>query len=259
MITFGELKSALDSLELGNNPAIVHASLRSIGEVQDGAVTVIKALLVSVGGLVMPTFTYKTMIVPEVGPPNNGLNYGTKLDLNRMAEPFHLDMPADPLMGVLAETLRQHPEAMRTAHPILSFAGINTNDALATQTIYNPFAPVGALAEQGGWVLLLGVNHTTNTSIHYAEKLAGRHQFVRWALTNKRILECRNYPGCSDGFEVIRPKIEQFTQRAEVGDGYIEAIPLQALFRVVESSIKRDPLALLCQREVCARCDVVRG
>ncbi len=123
-----------------------------------------------------------------------------------MAEPFHHNMPVDPLIGTLPETLRHYPRALCAhAHPILSFAGVKANNALNAQTIYNPFAPIGALADQDGWVLLLGVDHTVNTSIHYAEKLAGRRRFVRWGLTKKRVIECPEFPGCSDGFEAIRP------------------------------------------------------
>ena len=98
-------------------------------------------------------------------------------------------------MGILPETLRNHPSATRTAHPILSFAGINADFTLFTQTLYEPLAPIGALAELDGWVVLINVDHTVNTSIHYAEKLAGRRQFVRWALVGDRVVECPNFPG----------------------------------------------------------------
>jgi aminoglycoside 3-N-acetyltransferase len=147
---------------------------------------------------------------------------------------------------------------MRTAHPILSFAGLNVKDALVAQTLYHPFAPIGWLADRAGWVLLLGVDYTVNTSIHYAERMAGRHQFVRWALTKRRIVECKGYPGCSDGFESIRPEMEPVTRRVDVGSSFIEAIPLHSLLEAVETRIKEDPLVLLCQRDVCERCDTVR-
>jgi aminoglycoside 3-N-acetyltransferase len=258
MLTPEDFKVALDGLELENKPAIAHASLKSFGAIQGGAETVLNALLASVSRLIVPTFTYKTMITPEVGPPNNGIAYGTQLDLNRMSEPFRYDMSVDPLIGTLPETLRHYPGAMRTAHPILSFAGVNATNELNTQTVYNPFTPIGALADQDGWVLLMGVNHTVNTSIHYGERLAGRHQFVRWAMSNKRIVECPGFPGCSDGFEAIRPEIKQFTRRVEVGNSFIEAVPLHPMLQVVEASIKKNPQALLCQREMCERCDAVR-
>jgi aminoglycoside 3-N-acetyltransferase len=176
-----------------------------------------------------------------------------------MAEPFHHNMPVDPMIGTLAETLRQYPGAMRTAHPILSFTGLNLDEALITQTIYNPFAPIGWLSDHDGWVLLLGVDHTVNTSIHYAEKQAGRHQFVRWALTPNRIIQCPGFPGCSDGFEAIRPDLEHVARKAELGNSFIEAIPVNLLIQAVESRIKENPLALLCQRDECERCNTVRS
>jgi aminoglycoside 3-N-acetyltransferase len=258
MLTYEAFKLALDRLDLKNKPAIAHASLKSFGEIHTNPEIILETLLETVSGLVMPTFTYKTMVIPEVGPPNNGLAYGRHADLNRMTEPFCMDKPADPLMGVLPEALRRYPGAMRTAHPILSFAGVNVEAVLNTQTLNNPFAPIGELANQDGWVLLLGVDHTVNSSIHYAEKLARRRQFVRWALTKNRIIECAGYPGCSDGFEEIRPDIEKVTRVEMVGNSFIEAIPLYPLLRAVETKIKRNPLAMLCQREKCDRCNTIR-
>ena len=259
MLVLEDFNFALADLELEKKPAIVHVSLKSFGAIHGGAETVLSALLDCVSGLMMPAFTYKTMITPEVGPPNNGLTYGKQRDLNRMAEPFRYNMPVDPMIGVLPEILRHAPDGMRTAHPILSFAGVNVDDALVTQTTYNPFAPIGWLADHEGWALLLGVDQTVNTSIHYAEKLAGRHQFVRWALTPKRIVECQGFPGCSDGFEEIRPDIEHVTRRVGLGNSFIEAVPLHSLLRAVETRIKVNPLALLCQRGECERCNAVRN
>lgn len=258
MITRGDFNAALGSLELGNRPAIAHASLKAFGCIDGGAQTVLDALLAWVGGLVMPAFTYKTLITPEAGPPHNGLTYGSLRDLNRMAIPFHPSMSVDPMIGTLAETLRCHPGATRTTHPILSFSGVGVEDALLTQTLNHPFAPIGWLAGQDGWVLLLGVDHTVNTSMHYAEKLAGQKQFVRWAWTGDRIIECPGFPGCSDGFESIRPDIQDVSRRVPVGKSFIEAIPIRALLRVVEWRIKENSLALLCQRDACERCDASR-
>lgn len=259
MLTHEDFNAALGSLELENNPAIAHASLKTFGTIQGGAETVLKALVEHVNGLLMPAFTYKTMIFPEVGPPNNGLTYGKQRDLNLMAQPFRYNMPVDSMIGTLAETLRQYPGAMRTAHPILSFAGHNLDEVLMTQTIYNPFAPIRRLSDHDGWVLLLGVDYTVNTSIHYAEKLAGRHQFVRWALTPNRVIECPGFPGCSDGFDDIRSDLEDVTRRVELGDSFIEVIPVKLLLQVVEARIRKNPLALLCKRDECERCNTVRN
>lgn len=259
MLTYDELKSAFEDLNIADRPVIAHASLRRFGEVEGGAGTVLHALMDSTSGLIMPTFTYNTMVTPEVGPPNNGITYGSNRDNNRRAEPFQITMPPDKMIGILPWMLLQQESAIRTAHPILSFGGLGVDNALATQTLYEPLAPIGALAEQNGWVVLINVDHSVNTSIHYAEKLAGRRQFIRWALVENRVVECPGYPGDSSGFQAIEEYIEPDTRRVEIGTGFIQALPLKMLFNAVKELIVRDRLALLCEREDCERCNAVRS
>lgn len=256
---FADLKRAFNDLGLGGKPVIVHASLKKFGNLDGGPKTVIQALLTSSSSIVMPAFTYKTMVTPEVGPPNNGLTYGSGKDHNKMAEPFNHAMPPDKMMGILPAALLRERLAMRTSHPILSFGGIQADDILLTQSLFDPLAPIGALAEKGGWVVLINVDHTVNTSIHYAEKLAGRGQFVRWALTPGRIVECPGFPGDSSGFNAIEEHLLPHTRRVDMDAGaFIQAVPLKRLLDVTVELIKKDPLALLCQREDCERCNAVR-
>ena len=259
MPDYEELVAAFQALGLQGQHVIAHASLRSFGYIQGGAEAVLDALLASFASVIMPTHTYKTKIIPDVGPPNNGIVYGSGIDKNKLAEPFHIAMRADPLMGILPETLRNHPSALRTGHPILSFAGINADFVLFTQTLYEPLAPIGALAELDGWVVLINVDHTVNTSIHYAEKLAGRKHFIRWALVEDRVVECPSYPGDSMGFQGIEEHIRFDTRRVILGEAFIQAVPLKRLFEVVQVLLKKDPLALLCERTDCERCQAIRA
>lgn len=257
---YSDLRHALDRLGLAGRPVIVHASLKNFGTIQGGPRTLIQALASSFSGVIMPTFTYKTMVTPGVGPPNNGITYGSGKDLNRMAEPFRLDMPPDKMMGILPRQLLEEKGVTRTSHPILSFAGLGVDDLLLAQTLFDPLAPVRALTEQDGWVLLVNVDHTVNTSIHYGEKLAGRGQFVRWAMVPGRIVECPGYPGDSSGFNDIDEYILPQTRRVDLdGGAFIQAVPLKRLIEVTVEVIKKDPLALLCQRTDCERCNAVRG
>jgi len=258
LVTSLDLKTGLSKLSLGKSLVIAHASLKSFGNIEGGADTMLNALLDSVRGIIMPTFTYQTMLNPEIGPPKNGITYGSETDLNKMAEAFYPDMTVDKMMGVLPEVLRKHPKAKRSMHPIQSFAGINANAILNMQTIYNPLAPIGALADSDGWVLLLGVDHRVNTSIHYAEKLGGRLQFLRWALMQDRVVECPGFPGDSEGFEAIAPAVEKYTRRVEIGNAIVQAVHLKSLIKVVVDQLKQNPFALLCQRPDCERCTAVR-
>ena len=259
MLTFRDFITGLRKLEIDHvRPVIAHASLSAFSEVHGGAETVLGVLSSAFNTLVMPAFTYKTMIIPEVGPPANAITYGSGRATNRMAEIFRADMPADKMMGVVAEALRTHPKAYRSSHPILSFVGINARSILDSQSIKEPLLLVQKILEQDGWVLLLGVDQTANTSIHYAEQLAGRRSFIRWALTPKGVIPCQRFPGCSDGFEALTPRLEMFVRKVELGEALIQAIRLADLVDVVTGVLKENPLALLCGREDCERCDTVR-
>jgi aminoglycoside 3-N-acetyltransferase len=280
MTTYTEIKTAFDSLGLNDVPVIAHTSLRSFGEVEGGAAMVVQAFIDSFDAVIMPTHTYKTMIVPRSGPENNAMDYGAPDPFNANPEFFTSFMPADVLMGVIPEALRQRSGAKRSSHPILSFAGFNADEMLAAQTLKDPLAPIQALADQNGWVVLAGVDHTVNTSMHLAEKLAGRRQFIRWALVrdvltrpapmkiagrsyastavNERIVECPGFPGCSAGFQAIARDLQSSTRRVMAGKSSIQAVPLAALFHAVISKINQDPKALLCFDPSCARCNTVR-
>jgi aminoglycoside 3-N-acetyltransferase len=257
---FHDLQNALRKLEINPaSPVIVHTSLSAFGQIRGGSPALLGALLGVFHAVVMPTFTYKTMLIPEAGPENNAILYGSGGDSNRMAEFFRPDLPSDRLMGVLPETLRRHPQARRSQHPILSFAGLNVDPILHSQTLEQPLEPIRLLLEAGGWVLLLGVNHTVNTSIHYAERLAGRRQFLRWALTPQGVCECRGFPGCSDGFEALAPHLETVVRKVQVSAALIQALPLPGLVEAAVACLAEDPLALLCSRSYCERCTTLRS
>jgi len=259
MLTFRDFLTSLRKLNLGEVPVIAHASLSAFGEVQGGADTVVGALLATFNQIIMPTFTYKTMVTPRVGPPNNGITYGLSTEANQVAAFYHPEMPVDPLMGVIPETLRQLPESKRSSHPIYSFAGVNADHALGAQTLADPFGPIQTLTENGGYVLLLGVDHTTNTSIHYAEQVAGCKQFIRWSLTPQGIIACPRWPGCSYGFNQVSPIVKSITKAIKLGEADVQAIPLKELVEIVGQTLAEDPFALLCNDKSCERCRTIRS
>ena len=259
MVTFREITNGLHKLELDlSRPVVAHASLSAFGEVAGGASTLLGALLSTFESLIMPAFTYKTMVIPEDGPAENAIKYGSGKDTNRMATFYTQDMPVDRLIGVVAETLRQHHQAIRSSHPILSFVGINAEQALHAQSLEEPLAPIRVLMEQDGYVLLLGVGNTSNTSIHAIEKMAGRKQFIRWALTPQGVCACPGFPGCSDGFSALDPILAPSVRKVQIGAADVKAIPLQALKEIILDVLADDPQALLCSRKACERCDAVR-
>jgi len=255
MLTYRDLVHGLRQLGLNSGqPLIAHASLSAFGALRGGVETLLAAVLQHCSGLLAPAFTYRTMLVPGAGPPGNGLRYGSAAGANRMAEFFHTSLPADPLMGVLAEAVRNHPAAGRSGHPILSFAGIGVEPMLAAQTLADPLAPLRILARQGGWALLLGVDHTSNTALHLAEQMAGLPTFTRWALTPAGVQACPAFPGCSLGFEQSAALLAPFERRVAVGPALLRALPLAELLPVVTAHLLTEPTALLCPRPECELC-----
>lgn len=269
MIGIRDITRGLQSLGLTRDSAvIVHASLSSLGQVPGGAPTLLAALLATCGTIVMPAFTYQCMVWPLVGPPDNGVTYGRpehEQD-NRNAFFFHPGLPVHRNIGVVAESLRQQPVALRSSHPVLSFvaAGKQAQEALAGQTLDNPFAPIEWLQHHDGDVLLIGVGHNRNASIHFAEKLAGRKQFVRWAIMHDgdsvdvRAVRLPNFPGCSDGFDAIGPEVAQATRQITIGSAAVQRIPLGILIPTAAGWISDESDALLCARSDCERCKDVR-
>jgi len=258
MLSFRDIVTGLRQFYIkSQQPVIAHASLSSFGEIRGGADTLLGAILMTVDTLVMPTFTYNTMLIPESGPENNAMTYGSGRDFNRMAEFYKPDMPADRLMGIVPETLRRRSGARRSIHPILSFAGVNADAILNAQTLDEPLGLFSVLEEMDGWVLLLGVDHTKNTAIHYAERLAGRKSFIRWALTREGVRQCPGFPGCSDGFWQAKQHLEPITQQTVIGSAVVSAIRLQPMLELLVNVLRKDPLALLCGNPDCERCETI--
>jgi aminoglycoside 3-N-acetyltransferase len=266
-ISHAEIIMGLQELGLEQeSKVLVHSSLPALGEVDGGAQTVIESLMAVAGTIVMPAFTYQTLVWPPRGPANNGVDYAS-LDyrqLNADAVFFTPDLPVHPNEGEIAEAFRNQPFIARSSHPVASFTalGDGADELLATQSIEKPYGPIEWLQHQHGDVLLLGVDHTRNTAIHLAEHLAGRKQFIRWAITLEdgrgRAVELPSFPGCSDGFNAVEAEIKQMTRETTIGAATVRRIPLELLIPIVVGWIDDDPSALLCDRASCTRCNDVR-
>jgi aminoglycoside 3-N-acetyltransferase len=257
MISYRDLVTAFRALGLdGESRVIAHVSLTPLGGVAGGEETVLGALLANCASLIMPAFTLRTLVIPAEGPAENGMAYGAD---NHWVEPYDPRMPADAGMGEAVEVLRRHPQARRSSHPALSFVGVRADEFLQEQTLAQPLAPIGRLAEMDADVVLLGVDHRVNVSLHYAESLAERKQFVRWSLTEAGVVDCPNWPGCAEGFTAIDERLEGVIRQAPLGDGVVQSIPLRDLIHVAVAWMHEDPRALLCENRECERCGDVRA
>jgi aminoglycoside 3-N-acetyltransferase len=260
MLTYRNLVLAFDELGLTKSSRIlVHSNLDAAGEIEGGIEAVLGALLASCEMVLTPAFTHGSVVVPEVGPPDNAIDYGASEIENLDAEFFQSEMDVDDDLGALPGIILKHDAAGRSSHPVLSFAGIHAAEPLALQTLAEPFGPIAWLAEYDGDILLINADHTSNISLHYAEQLAGRQALTRWALTEDGVVECRNMPGCSKGFEAIRTRLTGEVQQTSIGSTGIELIPVRDLMHIAAGWIREDSRALLCGTPDCLYCPQVRA
>jgi aminoglycoside 3-N-acetyltransferase len=138
----------------------------------------------------------------------------------------------------------------------MSFAaiGAHTHDVIEAQTLTDPLGPLRVLHRLDGYVLQLGVTHTTNTTMHLAEQMLGRSLFYRYARAADGLwVELPNVSGESHEFDRIEPDLAPFTTVVRIGDCTARLIRsadvIEATMRVIEA----DPRALLCDDAAC-RC-----
>lgn len=154
-----QLKDQLESMGLkGDETILIHSSMKSIGEVDGGADTVLDAWMeyFKDGLLLLPTHTWKTV---------NADN------------PVYNPQTTPSCVGLLTNMFMKRDGVIRSLHPTHSMAGYGKNAAeyLAGEEYNNtPCTPGGCydrLKDAGGKVLLVGVGHERNTYIHSVEEV----------------------------------------------------------------------------------------
>ncbi len=157
---------------------LVHSSMSKLGWVAGGAQAVIQALLRVLGEdgtLMMPTHTTQNTDPANWSNPPVPESWVPIIRANTPA--FDPAITPTRSMGVIPELFRTWPETVRSDHPIGSFAAHGPNATTLTRNhqlldMFGDNSPLGKLYELDGYILLLGVDHGNNTSLHLAENRA---------------------------------------------------------------------------------------
>lgn len=158
---------------------VVHSSMGKIGGyIVGGAEAVIRALmqvLGSSGTLMMPTHTTENTDPANWRNPPVPESYWPVI--REHAPAFDPRITKTRQMGQIPELFRTWPGVQRSAHPVGSFAAWGKHARLLTEKHdlldeFGPTSPLGHLYELDGCILLLGVPHQNNTSLHLAEHRA---------------------------------------------------------------------------------------
>jgi aminoglycoside 3-N-acetyltransferase len=236
---------------------IVHSSLKSLGQVDGGAPTVVEALLDVLGPrghLLMPTFTYS-------------LTMWSREPFDRIASKSRV--------GAVTEALRLHPRAVRSFHPTHSVAvvGPEAEEIVRNHLHATPIgegSPFARMSERGGRILMLGTRQDTNSTLHYCEVAAGlpyvRIPFtdgqdyeVAWFLNELGQIEYTQIfevPGCSRGFRVVEEPLRRrgVLRDVNIGPAASQLLECQALVQAMRDLLAEQPGMLLCQTESCLIC-----
>lgn len=231
---------------------IVHSSLSSLGTVEGGAEAVIDALVEAIGAdgtLVMPTFTF---------PP----------------EPVFDPKTTRSTVGQISEAFRLRDGVLRSLHPTHSVAALGPRakhiiGGHPKATALGIGSPLHRLALEGGYVLLLGVLHTSNAMIHVGEAVARAPYLdlpysedfdvsipVRTPEGTEIIVPPKENPGCSINFNAVQEPLRQIEA---VRDGKVAAAESQLIraadiIETVTRMLADDPAALLCDIDWCPFC-----
>ncbi|MER7247858.1 AAC(3) family N-acetyltransferase [Kribbella sp. NPDC000426] len=262
VVTKADLVEGLQQLGLDpTSEVIVHSSLSSFGYVDGGAEAVCAALTEVCGTVLMPGGTWDLTGIPAppglVRPDNaywNAADWSEFDEKLSEATSFSDDLPVDRWLGRVPEVFRQTCSPLRTSHPLFAYqaAGPAAERLLEAQRPDWPLGPIEALE---GDVLLLGVTHTSDTTIHLAEQHLGRSRFYRYAKNADGLwIELPNIPGESHRFDDIEPVLRPVTKEVRIGQARVRRIPKDAVLAATRQMIQADPTALLCTDNPECRC-----
>jgi aminoglycoside N3'-acetyltransferase len=169
-------------------------------------------------------------------------------------------------LGIVADTFWRMPDVVRSDNPH-AFAAIGplAERIVAQHPVDVPhglYSPVGRVYELDGQVLLLGVDHTANTTIHLAESLAdvryrrSKHLIVLRDGSATRV-DYAEIDHCCENFSLVDTWLDaRHAQRTGiVGHAGARLARSQHIVDVVTERLKQDETAFLHARGVDEQCD----
>lgn len=229
---------------------LVHSSYKSFGTDVDGGPDGVGEALIDVvgagrGTLFMPTFNFAQF--PWEGPGKTA-----------------------SVTGIITDRFWRREGVERSLHPTHPVAGVGpaAREILEGHELTHPFgegSPIWKLWKRGAWVLLLGVEHSSNSTIHVGEE-ENRLPYVKrtrvqkvWQGTDWVDVTLRR-PGDSNGFVKVGPLLERMgaVRECYVGKSRIRLMRSADVMRAVGELVENDKGALLCDDVACDRCAEAR-
>ena len=244
MLTFEQLVEDFRNLGVNEGDTLlVHSSYKSLGPVDGGPQTVIRALEAALGTegdgtLIMPTFNF---------------------DFNKGA-PWDVRMTPSK-MGVLTELVRTDPRAKRVFHPFYSFAILGKHagmlGSLRYKSAYERDSVFGKLRDLDGKIMVVGLSYTNSmTFFHHIEQMEGvDYRFLKQFTGEVTDENGNTY---TDTFEMLVRDIDMgvitevdpmgtlmekagVIQSARIGEADVKLMKANEVYEFTAREMKRDP------------------
>jgi aminoglycoside N3'-acetyltransferase len=229
---------------------LVHTSFRAVRPIEGGPEGLIRALQESVG----PAGT----IVTPAWTGSDEEVFDSKT--TRAAE----------MLGVVPDMFWRMPGVRRSDHPF-AFAAAGPHAAHVTGDPfvvppYSPHSPLARVHELDGRVLLLGVGHDANTTVHLAEILAGvpyrvpKHITIEFGRRRMRIDYLEN-DHCCQRFALLDDWLRDrgLQSEGQVGHAHARLMRARDVVSVVCEKLAEDPVLFLHPPDArCEECDDAR-
>jgi aminoglycoside 3-N-acetyltransferase len=184
-------------------------------------------------------------------------------------EPFDPRQTPCRGMGVVADTFWRMPGVVRSDSPhAFAAIGPHAETIVAAHPVdvpHGPDSPVGRAHDLDAQILLVGVGHDANTTVHLAENLAGaRYKLPKYAtvVRDGQRVRCHyeEVDHCCANFALLDSWLEA---RGLQRRGLVAGAParLAAARDVVATALehlRQDALVFLHPRGLCAECDQAR-
>jgi aminoglycoside 3-N-acetyltransferase len=230
---------------------LVHSSFRAVRPVEGGPLGLIGALRDALG-------PRGTLVMPSWGDDDE--------------TPFDpLTTPPAPDLGIVAGLFWRQPGVLRADHAhAFAAAGPHAADILADPLPLPPHipeSPVGRVHDRGGQVLLLGVGHDANTSLHLAELMVDVPYRIAKSLTVLRDgrperVDYGENDHCCQRFALTDDWLRARGLQTEgrVGHAHARLMRARDVVALAREQLARDPLLFLHPPGAgCAECDEARS
>lgn len=270
VLTDHSLERRLDELGVERGGLlVVHASLSALGYVLHGAGAVLAALRRTIGPdgtLLVPTFTGERIDpscwVDPALPPSIWTEVRDRMPA------FDKERTLPRLMGELSLAVLLDPDAVRSDHPVCSWAalGPRADELVRNHDLLDPFgegSPLGHAYREDAQVLLLGVDQRRNSAFLHAHVRSDVPQvrrnlgpFLAEVAGERQWVTPERFVHCTEGYSRLEDELVSsgLLRTVRIGDSDCRLVQMRRFVDAVEHMIRTQPERVFCSSPSCGQC-----